>query len=166
MDCPRCNSLVVPDIPSPLPRNFCQACGWDTYPEPILQHTNGGMSLEDRNGAIDLSDLGPLPDAFQVSDLVDQLRSMGQSVTYAELGASLEKMGYRVSRRLVIKVVENDGPLWASFDPLPPLIVGPAHHKPPTDGPTERKGSLGVNSKVEPKNRGYEMPIQACNVPE
>ena len=92
--------------------------------------------MKEQNGAIDLSDLGPLPDAFQVSHLVDRLRSMGQSVTYAEVGASLEKMGYRVARRLVIKVVENDGPLWASFDPLAPLMVGQVTQKPPTDGPT------------------------------
>ena len=136
MDCPRCNSLVVPDIASPLPRNFCQTCGWDTYPEPILHHTNGGMSVEERNGPIDLSGLDPLPDAFQVSDLVDQLRSMGQSVTYAEVGASLEKMGYQVARRLVIQVQERDGPLWASYAPLPPLMVGQVIHKPPADGPT------------------------------
>ena len=68
------------------------------------------MSVEERNGAIDFSDLDTLPDAFQVSDLVTRLRSMGQSVTYAEVGASLEKMGCQVSRRLVIQVQESDGP--------------------------------------------------------
>ena len=53
------------------------------------------------------------------------MMSATESITYAEVGAFLEKMGYRVARRQVIKVVENDGPLWASFDPLPPLMVRP-----------------------------------------
>ena len=92
--------------------------------------------MEERNGPIDLSGLDPLPDAFQVSDLVNRLRSMERGVSYAEVVTALEKVGYQVARRQVIKVVENDGPLWASFDPLPPLIVGPAHLKLPTDGPT------------------------------
>ena len=81
--------------------------------------------MKEQNGAIDLSDLGPLPNAFQVSHLVDRLRSMELGVTYAQVITALEKVGYQVARRQVIKVVENDGPLWASFDPLPPLMVRP-----------------------------------------
>ena len=109
--------------------------------------------MKERNGAIALSALGPLPDAFQVSDVVNRLRSMERGVTYAQVVAALEKVGYRVARRKVIQVQESDGPLWASFDPMPPIMVGP-HHKPLTNGTTERKGSLGVNSKVEPGKSG------------